>query len=155
MDSLPLRLREKIRVNQESGCWEWTACVTATGYGRAWNGKRPDWAHRVVYELLRGAIPHGKVIDHLCRIRHCVNPDHLEPVTDAENTARGDNSDVTRARHRAKRFCKRNHPLFGDNVYHSPAGRRVCRKCHVIHKAAYNARRLPALAANQKEPSDV
>lgn len=145
MPNLPDRIANKISINSVTGCWEWTACTTATGYGRVWNGERSDWAHRVVYKVFRGSIPEDKVLDHLCRTRHCVNPEHLEPVTDRENTIRGDCPDVTRARHRAKRFCKRDHPLFGENVYLSPNGRRNCRKCHVIHKAAYEARKAAKL----------
>lgn len=141
MPDLPSRIAAKIRVIPASGCWQWTASITATGYGRVWDGRRPDWAHRTVYKLLVGPIPDGLVLDHLCRNRACVNPDHLEPVTDAINTARGDSADVTRERWRAQRFCKRSHPLFGPNVYHSPSGRRVCRECRRIHKADSLARR--------------
>lgn len=144
MPELPPRIATKIRY-AETGCWEWTACVTATGYGRVWNGQRSDWAHRVVFEMLRAPIPDGKVLDHLCRNRPCVNPDHLEPVTDLENTLRGDGPGATQARHRAKTFCKRGHPLFGENVYRHPSGRRVCRKCRALHKVTYLGRRADVL----------
>lgn len=145
MPDIPDRILSKFTVNHETGCWEWLACTTATGYGRAWDGERVDWAHRILYQIARGPIPTGMVLDHLCRVRHCVNPAHLEPVTDAVNTARGDCPDITRARHRAKRFCKRGHELFGPNVYHSPSGRRVCRKCRALHKAAHAARKADVL----------
>lgn len=148
MLDLPDRIVQKIRRNAATGCWEWIACRTATGYGRVWDGHRSDWAHRVVFQLVRGPIPEGKVLDHLCRVHHCVNPFHLDPVTDLENTLRGDNPDVTRARHRAKTFCKRDHPLFGANLYRHPTGRRVCRKCRDIHKADYAARKINLEAAH-------
>lgn len=71
------------------GCWIWTACVEASGYGRmGWNG-RATQAHRVSWSMWRGEIPKGLVIDHLCRVRSCVNPDHLEPVTAGVNSIRG------------------------------------------------------------------
>lgn len=152
LTSLPQRIRTKIAVNSETGCWEWLGCRTRTGYGRVWNGKRSDWAHRVVFRLLRGPVTDGRVLDHLCRVHHCVNPEHLDPVTDLINTLRGVNPEVTRARHRAQAFCKRGHPLFGGNVYRHPSGRRVCRECNKLHKAAYAARRADVLLhiANQE-----
>lgn len=145
MPDLPERIARKIAIHQPTGCWNWTACKTATGYGRVWDGARSTWAHRLCYALLVGPIPDGLVLDHLCRNRACVNPDHLEPVTDLENMLRGDNPDITRARHRSQKFCKRGHPLFGANLYRHPSGRRVCRECHKAHKAAYLARRADVL----------
>ncbi|MFJ1461805.1 HNH endonuclease signature motif containing protein [Nocardia sp. N2S4-5] len=141
---LPERLAAKIAINESTGCWEWSGCRTASGYGRAWDGKRADWAHRVLYRIARGEIPEGKVLDHLCRVRHCVNPAHLEPVTDRENTVRGVCPEVTRARHRAKKFCKRDHELFGANVYIDRRGHRVCRTCQSGHAAAYRERKRAA-----------
>jgi hypothetical protein len=69
-------------------CWEWTG-RTDQGYGRVSIGGRQLRAHRVVYERLVGRVPDGLVLDHLCRNRGCVNPDHLEPVTNEENIRRG------------------------------------------------------------------
>lgn len=73
----------------ENGCWLWLDATDKGGYGRA---RRPDGsvtgAHRIVYELLNGPIPASKHLDHLCCVRRCVNPDHLEPVTQQENTRR-------------------------------------------------------------------
>ncbi len=70
-------------------CWEWAGCQNGTGYGViGWQG-RQDLTHRVSYQLLVGPIPAGLHIDHLCRNRLCINPSHLEPVTCAENIARG------------------------------------------------------------------
>lgn len=69
----------------QTGCWLWQYSVSPQGYAR-W-GK--TYAHRRVYEQLRGPIPAGLSLDHLCRVPRCVNPDHLEPVTHAENVRRG------------------------------------------------------------------
>jgi len=74
---------------RESGCWEWTSNITGAGYGSLSLGAgKNGYAHRYSYELMRGSIPDGLTIDHLCRNTRCVNPDHLEPVTQAENNRR-------------------------------------------------------------------
>lgn len=71
-------------VDASGDCWEWTAHVQENGYGRWQN----EWAHRKVWEFLVGPIPKGLDVDHLCMNKRCVNPDHLEPVTRAENMRR-------------------------------------------------------------------
>lgn len=125
-------------------CWEWTGFKNKLGYGRFYvdraNGIRQ--AHRVSYELHVGPIPDGLVIDHLCRNPGCVNPGHLEPVTNAENVRRGDNSDVTRQRHRERRTCAQGHPLFGDNVrIVKRDGARACRECARAANRRYRQKR--------------
>lgn len=74
-------------VVDENGCWLWQGCLNVRGYGQLGKGSRA--AHRVFYERHVGPIPEGLTIDHLCRVRHCVNPAHMEPVTVAENVRRG------------------------------------------------------------------
>ena len=90
--ALEERFWEKVRRGPE--CWEWTGAVDADGYGRISvkgpKGHRMALAHRVAFELTRGPMRRGLQADHLCRNRHCVNPIHIEPVTSAENTRRGD-----------------------------------------------------------------
>lgn len=88
--SIEDRLFEKVHFEPNSGCWLWVGADNGAGYGTMTSGHSTRaYAHRVSYELARGPIPDGMHLDHLCRIRCCVNPDHLEPVTNAENARRG------------------------------------------------------------------
>lgn len=78
-------------------CWIWQRATTNRGYGHINCGGRHQMAHRVYYERARGKVPAGMQLDHLCREPSCVNPDHLEPVTNAENTRRGAKAKLTPA----------------------------------------------------------
>lgn len=119
------RFRAKTR-ETESGCIEWTGCLSTQGYGRIRSNGVTHYAHRLAYEWAKGPIPEGMQIDHLCRNRACVNPEHLEAVTHQTNVARGVSpmADQKRQTH-----CKRGHPLDGDNLYLTKAGKRQCREC--------------------------
>lgn len=115
------------KVNKTEACWEWTASLHPSGYGQfMYVGHRPRAAHRVAYEWLRGPIPEGLVLDHLCRNRTCVNPDHLEPVTHRENILRGVGAS---ARNVVKTRCDQGHPFDKANTYIDQRGRRTCRTC--------------------------
>lgn len=83
------RFTDKWMPVPESGCWVWTDEDNHSGYGVFWDGKRSWMAHRFSYEHFVGPIPEGLTLDHLCRVRCCVNPKHLEPVTIQENVRRG------------------------------------------------------------------
>jgi hypothetical protein len=112
-----------------NGCIEWTAHIR-TGYGQFWSGSRHMPAHRFAYEQRRGPVPSGFVIDHLCRNRRCVNPDHMEVVTQRENVLRGD---TIPARNSQKTRCKSGHLFAGDNVRIRPDGSRRCVACTKLH----------------------
>lgn len=133
---LPERRRAKIKP-QPDGCWLWVASQRPDGYGQIWirfapgpHGRRLESAHRAVFEELVGPIPAGLVIDHLCRVRLCVNPDHLEPVTQRENLIRGEGF---AAKNAAKTHCNSGHLLAGENLVVVTDGdgnrRRKCRQC--------------------------
>lgn len=118
------------------GCWPWTAAKSDNGYGRVGRGSTTTLlAHRIVYELLIGPIPAGLELDHLCRRRDCVRPDHLEPVTHRVNVQRGP-KDGYGWRGRLTE-CGRGHPYDAANTRHRRDGSRVCRTCHRATQARY------------------
>lgn len=116
---------------KDNGCWEWQKS-TAKGYGRcneSVNGKRVQLAHRYSYILFKGFIPQNKHLDHLCRNHGCVNPDHLEPVTNYENMMRGNASASINAK---KTHCIHGHEFTDENtITRMRRGRltRECRQC--------------------------
>lgn len=111
----------------KNDCWYWTAARGRDGYGRFYLGGHTRQAHRVAYELEVGPIPDGLQLDHLCRVRHCVNPAHLEPVTSRENTLRGTAPNIRAAQ---INLCARGHDFTPDNTYVRPDGTgRQCRAC--------------------------
>lgn len=112
-----------------SGCWLWTASCDSKGYAQMRLNGKTVRGHRAVYEVLYGPCPPG-VGDHLCRVRHCVNPDHLEFVTNRENILRGTGFS---ARHAAKTHCSKGHPYDEENTHISPRGERRCRECNRIY----------------------
>lgn len=139
-EQLPPRLRSKIAIDDASGCWNFTGSTTANGYGRVFDGSRTDWAHRVYYRASGRMTPKGLYLDHLCRNRRCVNPSHLDLVTNQVNVVRGLGPQATRDRHRRQTLCKRGHPLEGENIRLSPSGSRICRACSLEHGRASRAR---------------
>ena len=142
MISLRARLLAKAIINPETGCWEWTANRSQDGYGRIKVSGRKVKAHRVSYELTYGPIPEGLTIDHLCRVRHCINPAHLEVVTNRENILRGHAFTAVNA---AKTHCPQGHEYTPENTYISPKGYRKCRACETSRLAArYQAEKASA-----------
>lgn len=127
-DTILARFMAKFTVNAETGCWEW---VTPNGHGYGSLARRINKrcmrfaAHRLSYEHFVGPIPDGLDIDHLCRVRHCVNPAHMEPVTRRENTMRGNSPCIVT--HRTG-ICGRGHEISGENV-RMQGKSRVCKTC--------------------------
>jgi hypothetical protein len=128
----------KVRRGGPDECWLWTAHLNSRGYGQ-WtrtlmNVTKTYKAHRVAYELLRGPIPKGLSLDHLCRTPACVNPAHMEPVPVLTNILRGGNA--------AKTHCNNGHPLSGSNiVIIGRHRRRVCLVCRSARMARHKAMR--------------
>lgn len=115
-----------------TGCWLWAGAATSVGYG-ALSLKGLVLAHRRSWELFRGPIPEGLHIDHKCRVRICVNPDHIEPVTPAENNRRIVSYGANR--NTQKTHCPQGHAYSGDNLLFRPARGRGCKACLHEQKA--------------------
>lgn len=119
------RLKSHIKFD---GCWFWTGGVDPDGYGIAWYQGKSHRAHRLFYKVYKQNISNKEMLDHLCRNRNCVNPDHLEIVTARENVLRGKSYMAERAK---SRYCIRGHILDKvgkPNKYH-PYGQRYCSIC--------------------------
>ena len=117
-----------------TGCWLWEGSAISTGYGNLTWQQSVFLAHRVAFEAFRAPVPAGLDLDHLCRVRRCCNPDHLEPVTRRVNLARGVGAEVTRARHATRTHCKAGHEFTPTNT-RLRRGRRECRTCIREQKA--------------------
>lgn len=117
------------------GCWQWVGIIRPDGYGSAYDPRIDNQrrAHRIVYELLVGPIPVGLQLDHLCRNRRCVNPDHLEPVEQVENLRRGQEA--------VKDACTRGHRYTPETLY-LQNGARTCRVCQALRQRVRRADRL-------------
>lgn len=116
------------KVNKTPTCWLWQGVLGGGGYGRIFVEGKMRQAHRYSYILHGGAIPPGFHLDHICRVRHCVNPAHLEPVTPTENKLRGIGITAIEAR---QKFCKRGHEFTQENTYLTPQGWRRCKTCRI------------------------
>lgn len=134
------------KVQKTDGCWNWVAARTPYGYGvfTPPKGKR-KYAHRLAYESIVGPIPPGLCLDHLCRNPSCVNPAHLEPVTQLENVRRG--------RRATQTACKHGHPYTDENTYRYSRGgdsrSRACRACVNAAGARYREKRRAAWASQE------
>lgn len=147
---IPPALESKIFFDTNSSCWYWIGYINDQGYGISSylvgdNKRRSIRAHRILYEIHKGPIPEGLVIDHLCRNRCCVNPNHLEAVRQYVNIARTDAWEKCKAKKAAITHCPRGHEYAGDNLIYKMRsdGRysiRLCRSCARL-RARYNYRK--------------
>ncbi len=117
------------------GCWLWKGGHFNNGYALISIERRPKGAHRFAYELLVGPIPDGLQLDHLCRVRGCVNPKHLEPVTPRTNLLRGATKAAANA---AKTHCMHGHEFTAENTVIMKSGSRSCRECGRIRWRSYH-----------------
>lgn len=140
------RFWKKVDKSGAGGCWLWTANVSQGGYGRFWT-KAPGekvkshQAHRWAYEDLVGPIPEGLTLDHLCRVRRCVNPCHMEPVTMGVNVNRGNPNWKQRL---ARTHCPKGHAFDEANTHILPDGSRRCRACNAAATRRYKAKKRAA-----------
>jgi hypothetical protein len=132
------RLTNRMKISGE--CW---LCPPSDkrGYVTVWAEGGTRLAHVVMYRALVGEIPEGLTLDHTCRVRNCINPQHLEAVTSKVNTLRGDSPTALNAR---KEKCLKGHPLSGSNLRLNKKGARVCRACMAEHQRQWKQRRKVA-----------
>lgn len=134
---LPLETRFwlKVKVINPTDCWEWQATKNKQGYG-LFSDRHGHWilAHRFAFQLVKGNIPEGLTLDHLCRNHSCCNPAHLEAVAIGENVRRGIGTQLAAQRQRDKTHCPQGHPYNEANTYIAPNGARHCRLCRIESK---------------------
>jgi hypothetical protein len=136
------RLLARVQIDERTGCWLWTGVLHSTGYGQigvprgAGLPYMTRFVHRIAYETFVGQIPKGLTVDHLCSVRRCLNPEHLEPVTQAENNRR--------SARLQKNVCANGHPYDGVDsrgyrrcTICNRAKVRKWRRANRAHRAAY------------------
>ena len=129
------------KVNRvDASCWDWLASRTPKGYGHLSVNGRLVSAHRAVWILCRGPIPEGFEIDHICRNRGCVRPEHLQVVPPGFNVRQGVEEHVRRKR--AQTHCIHGHPLDSENTYVTKDKRRKCRTCVKLMMRRLRAKKL-------------
>lgn len=136
---LPDRFMAKVEPEPNTGCWLWTGTLH-NGYGRFSPTTKAASAYRISYELFKGPVPAGMEIDHACRVRSCVNPDHLRAVTHTEN--------MQNSVYCLKTHCSHGHLLDGANLvrWRAELGLRKCRHCTNASTAAYKIRKRQRLS---------
>ncbi len=155
--TLEERFLDKVYHEPNTGCWLWGGAATGIsttsigGYGAirlgAEDGSRQIYAHQLSYMLYHGPVPEGLEIDHLCSVRLCVNPDHLEAVTALVNTRRIHERGRCPNHFKYKTHCPAGHPYSGDNLYVPPSGvGRYCRACGKVREEQRKARRRKVAA---------
>lgn len=141
------RFMRKVSKDVDTGCWNWTGFKDRKGYGRfQYAATDARVAHQIGYGLFVGHIADGLQLDHLCRNTSCVNPEHLEPVTAAENMRR---------RAGLKTHCPQGHPYDEENTYLPPSGSPVCRICRRRTQRVVKEREKAERAARGPKPRKV
>ncbi len=136
---LPDRFWSRVQPCPTSGCWLWVGATKPSGYGTFQVGSSTLTAHRHSFTILASPIPPGLQLDHLCRVRCCVNPAHLEPVTNQENQLRGFSPTGENAR---KTHCDNGHEYTPENTYWQAGGKhRRCRACGHASDARHRAKK--------------
>lgn len=131
MTTIPERFWQQVDQTSAAPCWLWTGPLDKAGYGaRVQHNHERDYPHRWFYRVFVGLIPKHLEINHRCRVRNCVNPEHLEVVTHLRNQ-----------RDLRKERCHRGHPMAGDNLYLHETGKRECRACNRERGRAFRHRR--------------
>ena len=138
-DALAQRLAAGTEPEPNSGCWLWLGSDNGHGYGLMAGGRRGQqfYVHRLAYELTNGSIPEGKEIDHLCRVRRCVNPAHLEIVDHRTNILRGQ---TWGAANHQKTHCPQGHPYDLAKPIKGQARWRGCLRCRADAEQRRRAR---------------
>lgn len=136
-------------VDKSGACWLWTGGRERRGYGFFWYGQRLWSAHRFSYMIHNGEIPSGLTIDHVCRNPQCVNPAHLEAVTQKVNNLRGMSDSAANSR---KTHCKRGHAFTDENTWRDKRNKRRCRICHRTAANALIAKRIAAGMSSTGKP---
>ena len=131
------------KVQKSQDCWLWQGAPNSEGYGFLWAGGRKGTnhlVHRISYEIHKGPIPDGYDIhlDHLCRVRMCVNPSHLEAVTGRVNTLRGT---APSSRNATATHCIRGHAFDPSNTRNLKSGKRECKACRRAHTVRMNMKK--------------
>jgi len=133
----------------ETECWLWTGAKNNQGYPQKRHNGRTQYLHRLSYVAMRGPIPEGLELDHLCRTPPCYNPLHLEAATHLENMRRGIGN-----QHRGKTHCLRGHPFTATNTRIGRRGERNCRPCGLIRgRRSYWLRRRGELPQPEAVPA--
>lgn len=128
------RLLLKVSWDELEKCWPWKAALNACGYGILGHNGRTWLAHKLMWHWLRYPVPQGHELDHTCRVRACVNPNHLRVVTHKDNMKVGAKA--------LKTHCPAGHPYAGDNLLiDKHSGGRRCKICRVSKLRAANQRR--------------
>lgn len=118
-------------IEKTETCWLWKGYKRPNGYSAMMYNSKNQYVHRVSYQIHKGEIPEGLVIDHLCRVRHCANPEHLEAVTLKENLLRGN---TLQAKYKNRDACSNGHKYTKETMHLDKDGFRKCRLCWKIYR---------------------